>query len=295
MNSMTGFGRAEGSIGNGHYSVELKSVNHRYQDLRFRLSNSISVFEPRLAEILKKRFVRGAFEISIKPKVGSNDSTSSGFEFQVDEKAAKSFQLGCEKIGALWGKPVTPTLEGLLSTGKGLIPIEETLDSGESVEQLEAVFLKAVDDLEKSRGEEGARLKTLLNQGCQELLTLTEAMEKHAKDQPEKIREKLTSRIENWSLGAKADASRLEWEIAYFAERSDVTEEIDRLKSHANSFSEMLSAKGPVGRKLDFMTQEMHREVNTMGSKSSLIPLTQATVEGKTLIEKLREQVQNVE
>ena len=145
------------------------------------------------------------------------------------------------------------------------------------------------------REQEGMKLKTILLQGVSDLVKATSQLSQLAPRQPEKIKERLESRLAKWELSTPMDPHRLEWEIALAAEKADITEEIDRLKTHAEAFTGILNQAGPVGRKLDFLTQELHREVNTTASKSADIEITQVAVGLKTQIEKLREQVQNVE
>jgi uncharacterized protein (TIGR00255 family) len=134
-----------------------------------------------------------------------------------------------------------------------------------------------------------------LTQGLSELTHGVDQLAKLAPKQPEKIKEKLETRLAQWKLSTPGDPNRMEWEIAMAADKADITEEIDRLKTHADSFLSILNQTGPVGRKLDFLTQELHREVNTTAAKSADIEITQLAVSLKTQIEKLREQVQNVE
>jgi uncharacterized protein (TIGR00255 family) len=128
-----------------------------------------------------------------------------------------------------------------------------------------------------------------------EMRTALKEIESFSKDQSHKIKEKLENRLKQWQLSAPVEPRRLEWEVALLAEKSDITEEIDRLKGHFEAFLETFDSQTSVGRKLDFLTQELNREVNTIASKTTLMEITQLTVRLKSNIEKLREQVQNVE
>ncbi len=296
MQSMTGFGKGDATLGTQTISIEIKSVNHRYLDTRFRLPFTLSFLELSLLEILKSHFERGSFEINIKQK--SLSSTENGHKnsgFGIDEEAAKSLIEAVEKLHLKFGTPKNPSLEFLLQSGRVFIPQENPENLPELTAGVKKTFERVLKDLKMMREQEGMKLKTILLQGVSDLVKATSQLSQLAPRQPEKIKERLESRLAKWELSTPMDPHRLEWEIALAAEKADITEEIDRLKTHAEAFTGILNQAGPVGRKLDFLTQELHREVNTTASKSADIEITQVAVGLKTQIEKLREQVQNVE
>lgn len=296
MRSMTGFGRAEGLIGNVHYSVEIKSVNHRYLDVRFRAPSSLSLFEIPLTEVLRQYAERGSFEVSVKPKAASNQSViMGGTHFVVDELAVKSLFEAVGWLNKKYKTPAVPSLEMLAQTNRVFIPMEESVDAASALDELKALVETALKDLQKMREREGSQLKNILSEGAETLLATADELTRLAPEQPKRIQEKLTQRIAQLKLSGSADPQRLEWEIAFFAERSDITEEIDRIRTHAKEFLKLLTGGKAIGRKLDFLTQELHREVNTVGSKATMLEITRLVVSAKTAIEKLREQVQNVE
>ncbi len=301
MESMTGFGRSESTHAGYCFTVEVKSVNHRYLDVRFRLPSTLSSLELPLSESLRERFERGAFDIVIKQRPATDrKSFSGGTKFLVDEMAAKSLVEGCEWLAGKHGIGSKPTFEAFLMSGKVFVPVEDAQDPGESLVFLKPLFVKALDELEGMRRAEGARLKKLLEAGLDELGKLGDKLAALAPTHPATIQAKLQERMQQWEqggkLGGKADPQRIEWEIAFFADRADITEEIDRLRAHLSEFRKILgSGVGAMGRKLDFLTQELHREVNTMASKAALLDITRLTVDARSAIEKLREQVQNVE
>jgi uncharacterized protein (TIGR00255 family) len=295
MKSMTGFGRAEGPIGPATISIEVKSVNHRYLDARFRLPSSLSQFEMGLSEVLRSQFERGSFEIYVKSRMTAVGETIPGTtRIVVDELAMKSMMESCQLLHAKYKTEKIPSLETLALTGRVFVPQEETFDFSSEQEDLKKLFKKALSELDKMRQAEGKRLETILRDGLQALKGHAEELTKIAPTQPERILEKLKNRIAQWPQ-QNLDAQRLEWEVAFYADRSDVSEEIDRLKAHIAEFERLLGTSKSVGRKLDFLTQELHREVNTLGSKANLIEMTRLGLDAKTAIEKLREQVQNVE
>jgi len=297
MQSMTGFGRGEGNLGASQITIEVKSVNHRYLDTRFRMPGFLSLFELPLAKKLRARFNRGSFDISIRHKLLVGETASlTGTRFVVDIKAAESLITGYRDLAKRFSLPeAKPTLDMLLSAGKVFVPVEDTQGLEESQSEIEALFSRTLDELEQSRKAEGEKLQAILKAGVVELSKLADSIEIWAPKQGPAIQEKLNKRMSALKTSQPVDAERLEWEIAFYADRSDFQEEIDRLRLLVNEFSARLEDKGTQGRRLDFLTQEMHRELNTTGSKATLAEITQLVVEGKSHVEKLRQQVQNVE
>jgi uncharacterized protein (TIGR00255 family) len=297
MKSMTGFGRSEGPVGTGYYSVEIKSVNSRYLDIRYRAPSSLSLFEIPIGETLRKHCERGSFEISVKPKLPSGTATlQSHTRFAVDETALKSLLEAVDRIAQNYKTPKTPTLEFLALTNRVFVPVDDSPESALIWEQFKNVFISSLAELTKMRETEGARLTKVLERELTELSGLTDQIAAAASDYPNQVRAKLEQRIQQWQLSTPMDAQRLEWEVAFYADRATIQEELDRLRSHITEFAEVSKQfHRSVGRRLDFLTQEMHREVNTINSKSSTLPVVRAAIEAKTIIEKLREQVQNVE
>lgn len=296
MRSMTGFGRSEGTIGNNQYTFEVKSVNHRFLDVRFRLPQTLTALEFLLAEKLKSHFDRGSFEVSCKQKlVAQGGHATIGTRFVVDDSAVKSLLEGVEWIKKQYGISCELKAESLLATNRVFLPIEDGKDAEVLQEPLKALFEVALVDLKKMRLREGDALKAVLLDGVGEIEKLVKKLQGFADLQTTKIREKLELRIQNWKLTAPVDASRLEFEVALMAEKADIREELDRLLTHVKEYRMHIESGKNIGRKLDFLTQELNREANTVASKANLIDITQTTVELKTVIERLREQVQNVE
>ncbi len=294
MRSMTGFGRSEGAIGGQRFTFEMKAVNHRYLDLRFRLPSGFTAFEPRLTDLLKEKFERGSVDAVLRQAPLASGAVA-GTRLQADEMAAQTFVEACQHLSKKLNLTLTPTIEAMVATNRIFVPVDEAQDDTSHWEALKKLALTASQGVATMRQSEGQKLAEVLRTGAKEVAELAVQCLRVAADHPRLVREKLQARIAQWGMTGPSDAQRLEWEIAYFAERSDITEEIDRLKSHAQAFEALLDDKGSVGRKLDFLTQEMHREVNTMGAKAASLELTRLTVDGKQKIEKLREQAQNVE
>lgn len=295
MRSMTGFGRSEGTIGNNQYTFELKSVNHRFLDARFRLPQTLSFLEYALSEKLKNHFDRGSFEISCKQKlIAQAGHASIGTRFVVDDTAMKSLVEAGEWLKSQYKIEFKPSAEALLTT-RVILSVEEGKDAEVLQEPLKALFETAILDLKKMREREGLALKNVLLEGLNEIDRIVKSLSGLSETQTLKVREKLEQRIANWKLSASVDATRLEFEVALLADKADIQEELDRLTTHVKEYRTLLENPKNIGRKLDFLTQELNREANTVASKANLIDITKATVDLKTVVERLREQVQNVE
>jgi uncharacterized protein (TIGR00255 family) len=296
MRSMTGFGRAEGRVGSQQFIVEIKSVNHRFLDTRFRLPSSLNLFESSFAEKLRKHFERGSFDVTIRHRLAPQGGVvATGTKYALDEPALASFLDAVRHLKQKSGISSDPTLESVLATNRVLIPVEELENPESLLEPVKAIFDQAAQQVMEMRKMEGTKLKTVFKEGIKDLVDKVKELEKLAPEQPKRVQEKLRGRIAQWGMGSPIDPQRLEWEVALYAEKSDVSEELVRLNAHAKAFLELLESSASVGRRLDFLSQELNREINTLSSKASILEMTQLAVEIKTSIEKLREQVQNVE
>jgi len=296
MKSMTGFGRAEITAGSQQLTLEIKSVNHRFLDLRFRMPPNYLGWEAELTEEIRKFCERGSLDISLRQKFVAHQGKMAGnTRFAVDEKALESLEQAIELLQKKTEKKIAYTVQDLLQTGKVIVALEETEDKTIALKELLPLFSQALTHLLDMRAREGANLKKVTLRIVDEMKLELGEITKLAPLQTQRIKEKLENRLGQWKLSAPVDPNRLEWEVALMAEKSDIKEEIDRLNGHFQAFREAADSPKPVGRKLDFLIQELHREVNTIASKTSLIEITQLTVRLKSNIEKLREQVQNVE
>jgi uncharacterized protein (TIGR00255 family) len=296
VQSMTGFGRSEGVIGSSQFTVEVRSVNHRYLDLRFRLPAALAAFENTFAEFVRSKIQRGSLDISIRQRaVTSEKGVEGNTRFIVDTRAAASLVEACQALNAQFKTPAVPSLELLHATGKVFLAVEDSAEAAPLSPELRALVAHALTALVTERTREGAQTQATLAATVACLQTLAGQWKTAAAAHPEKIRERLEKKIAQWNLGGTADPQRLELEVAFFADRADIAEEIQRFEAHLDEFSKLVAGKGPVGRKLDFLTQELHRETNTVASKADDLSLSRLAVEAKTSIEKLREQVQNVE
>lgn len=284
--SMTGFGQADD---NG-YHIEIKGVNHRYRDIRVRLPKDLSAYEIPARDLVNETVARGKVEVNISRNVSSDilDRPSINWEL------AKVYFSDLTEMSRLYGGEITfrdiVSLPGVLA--------ESVQNTEEQWPLLKAGIAKALKSFLTSKSEEGNRLKADMCSRLEFLSDLREKMESSTKGMFDFYRERLTSRLTELLEGKAEmiDASRIEQEIALIADRSDITEELVRLHSHITSFKEVIGDTGPsIGRRLDFILQEINRELNTIGSKSQITFLSHTVIEAKAEVEKIREQVQNIE
>jgi uncharacterized protein (TIGR00255 family) len=290
--SMTGFAQAHGEAHGSSWVWEIKSVNGRTLDLRLRLPPGFDGLEPQLRAGLAQRFRRGNLSATLSvirtaaPALRINREALSQLIKLVDE-------LGGEIEAA------PPRLDGLLGLRGVVETVEDedpTVVAARNGEILRS-WVGALDRLAMARAEEGARIARLLQSQLQEMAALTESARLSAASQPKAIRERLLAVLADLA-GAGAPAlpeERVAQEVALLAARADIREEIDRLRAHIEQAGELLQADDAIGRRLDFLCQELNREANTLCSKSADIELTRTGLALKAVIEQFREQVQNVE
>jgi len=288
---MTGFGRGGAARRARVFTVEVQSVNHRFLEVRSRVPKRLTGLEPRIQQAIQERFSRGHFEVLVQEKDLDNRSRT----LKVDVPLARQYVDALRTLRQALGLPGEVTLE-MLTVQRDLIVVEESPESlDEAWGELLPALTQALDALEEMRRREGeallASLKTHLDQVEITLAGIEERAPGLVRIQRDRLRERVTELLDN----RLPDPARLEQEVALLAERGDVTEECDRLRSHLAHFRGVLAQPGPQGRKLDFLLQEMHREANTMGAKSADATLAHEVVGLKTSIERLREQVQNLE
>lgn len=288
---MTGFGRGE-AMGTGRaFTVEVQSVNHRFLEVRCRVPKRLTGLEPRIHHAIQERFSRGHFEVVVLDK----DLDGRGRTLKVDVALAMQYVDALRALQEALGLPGQVTLE-MLAAQRDLIAVEESAESlDESWGELSPALAKALDGLAEMRRREGEALAASLGTRLDEIEATLQGILERVPDLSRAQRDRLRERVSELLDGRSPDPARLEQEVALLAERSDVAEECDRLRSHLAQFRGVLEQPGPQGRRLDFLLQEMHREANTIGSKSADAPLAHDVVRLKTSIERLREQVQNLE
>jgi len=285
---MTGYGRGDIELGGEVYSIEIKSLNNRYLDISLRTPERFSPFDLRIRDAIKKRCARGSFTVHVNfVSKGAPELKLNGplVEFYAEAARRLNEEFGVE------GRIDVPTLLNLkeIFTVEKKGPLEDS-DWGAISASLNA----SLDQLEEWRVREGDALKKDLLEKLGQVEGLLSGIEERLPEAVEAHRVKLTEGIEKL-IGSKADPARILLEAAVFAEKSDVNEEVVRLKSHLDLFRKFLRFDEPVGKRLDFLCQEIGREINTIGSKPSDVKITQAVIEMKGEVEKIREQVQNIE
>ncbi|HVZ33251.1 MAG TPA: YicC/YloC family endoribonuclease [Polyangiaceae bacterium] len=289
MRSMTGFGLGEASLGAGRVCAEVRSLNHRFLELRVRLPQEISEQTFFVEQLCRERVGRGRYDVSVRLE-GAVLPPPELDRGRVRAIYALLQQLRDELVpGSELPLSLIASFPGLLTSGGGA-------DPGPLREALGASIGAALDSLEGMRGVEGARLGAELRERLLSMRDLTGSLAQLARNGVSAQAQRLEQRIARLLGGADGvDPTRLAMEVAILADRCDTTEELVRLESHFDQFESLLGAPGQSGRKLDFLLQEMGRETNTIGAKCQDANLSRLVVTLKAEVERLREQVQNVE
>jgi len=295
IHSMTGFGNARFRVGDFTFELEVRSVNHRHFDARIRLPRLLTNLEPDVRARLSARLARGKVDLSVIAPEGG----ALAPRLDVDLAAAREYLAAARALAESDGVAGELDAASLLSLPGVSRFVEPELADGLLRERTLAAVDEALTALFAMRASEGAALARDLRARLDRALELTAEIEQRSGLIQEAVRERLRKRARQLEAETGLlDEARLHQEIAIAAERMDVTEEIVRLRSHVDQFRELLDAAGPgrpVGRQLEFLLQELAREANTIGSKGSDAPIAHWVVELKTELERLREQVQNVE
>lgn len=286
VHSMTAFARQQHSAEWGSLQLELRSVNQRYLDLQFRLPEALRDLEPNFREALRSRLHRGKVECALRFELSDDNQPLSVNQQRL---AALSFALD-EVRRALPDALMPNTLELLGQPG---VLQASSLDMDAIQQAAGKLFEQSLDELVECRQREGAKLKTLIEE---RLTTIDELVSEVRAMMPGILKRQRTQLEERLAtLTAELDPQRLEAEVVLMAHKADVAEELDRLDTHVSEVARQLRQKGPVGRRLDFLMQELNREANTLSSKSAVTDTTRCAVELKVLIEQMREQIQNIE
>ena len=287
--SMTGFGKGEASGANYTITTEIKTVNNRFKDFKFRMSNLFNPLELELRSKLEGEFRRGSFDISLTYKRNEKVVT----EFQVDAKKVEAYLKMMKPIFESTGTPfqVSPT-EFLRSDFY-------KDEDAEKEKELEPIALKSFEEaikaLKVSRSHEGEKLVHKLLEHLATYETCLGNVEKLKALYPDMMKDKLTSKLNEKLKDIKVDESRFLQEVVYYLEKLEIDEEINRAKIHLGKLKAVLKSSGEIGRQIDFLLQELGRETNTMGSKSAHPEISSNVVEMKVQLEKIREQALNLE
>ncbi len=291
MYSMTGFGKGFASCDGREISVELKSVNHRYLDIGTRLPRHLSFLEDSIRTGLGKRMSRGHVDVFVNYLNTRSDART----VQIDVPLLSAFVAASRAANETLGLADDLSLSAALRLPDVANVREADEDTEEVLLLLGEALDEAVEALLGMRRQEGERMRAYLSCCADTVLSLTERIAERAPQVVEEYRARLDERVAALLESVEVDRARLATEVALFADRASIDEEIARLKSHIEQMRLLLDDPEPSGRRLDFVVQEMNREFNTIGSKANDGELTNLVLSGKAEIEKIREQVQNVE
>jgi uncharacterized protein (TIGR00255 family) len=289
---MTGYGRGECVKDGFKFTVELNSVNRKQSDIMINLPKELAELEPRIRDVINSELSRGRIMVVVAYHRGASKAEE---QVELDVALAKAYHRAIQKLQKQIKLNGSLTLETILRA-PGVMKLAETTVDAELVWPcVETALRKALVQLVKMREKEGKFLANDLTQRLGVLAAGVEQVRKAAPATVNRYREQLHARVKEAGLDVPIDDVRLLKEVVIFADRCDITEELTRMESHLKQFREHLNLNEPVGRTLDFLAQEMNREINTIGSKANAAEVSQHIVKMKAELEKIREQAQNIE
>lgn len=284
---MTAFARETSSAAWGTVACELRSVNHRYLEVNPRLPEELRQLEPRIREAVSGRIKRGRVDCYLKVQMHETEQDDFVLDQDLLSRVAKLGGDTLKQFPHLAPLPVSEVLRW-----PGVVRMRG-VDSEELTEAAMGLVNLALDRIATDRAREGERLRATVEERLDEATALVEELKTKVPELTRAFRQRVAEKLED--AGVNLDPERLEQELVIYVQKSDATEEIDRLHIHLDEVREVLAARGSIGRRLDFLMQELNREANTLGAKSFDMGLTQASVDLKVLIEQMREQIQNIE
>ena len=291
IRSMTGFGRTEGVAAGKRILVEMKSLNHRYLEISLRMPAALSVLEMEIKKRIGERYTRGKFEVSVRLENGGGSEAPPALNLPL----ARQYHSLLAQLRRELGIPGEVTLEMMAGFRDLFVTGEGEEDIPALWEGLEKVLAQTMEKLTAMRDAEGESLGRDLTERMGKVERLVREIARRSPEVVLEYRQRLADRVRELTAGMVVDESRLHQEVAILAEKSDITEEVVRMNSHLGQFRDFMTAEEAVGRKMDFLIQEMNREVNTIGAKSQDGEIARLVIELKSELAKLREQIQNVE
>lgn len=292
MNSMTGFGRGSVSGDGFEVSVEMKTVNNRFLDVVLKLGGELQTLESPLKKVISNRLSRGRVDVSIQ-----YDRTKE-ISYELNRPIISGYLDALNELKSEFTIGGDPDIN-VIARLPNIFNVKKEEASGEFSKAVETAVSAALQDLESMRASEGAMLKSELLERLSNIEEYTDEIEKESGNISEEYRQRLTKRITELLAKTESqielDQGRLAQEIAYLADRADISEEIARLRTHIEHFRSIMDEEKEVGKRLDFLTQELNREANTITSKTNNMIVKENALQVKSEIEKIREQVQNVE
>ena len=291
MKSMTGFGRAKSEKNSRIYNVEIKSVNHKYNDISIKLPRSLSYIEEKIKKQISSIIARGKIDVYITFENYSEEGKEVIVNRELVKEYIKEFKKIAEENNLNMNIPVTE-----ITKLPDVLTLKETSDDEEVIEhELLECVQEAINNFISMREKEGNKIKEDLNTRIERVKEKVEKISEYSTRLVEEYIVKLEERVKEILKTDIVDKSRLAMEVVLYADKCSVEEEITRLRSHIIQFKNMLEETSPIGKKIDFLIQEMNRETNTIGSKSGSLDITNLVINIKTELEDIREQVQNIE
>ena len=287
IHSMTAYGRVENSEGQNSISCEIRSVNHRYSEISIRLPEELRPLEQKIRDHISGKIKRGKIECNIR--IEKHNAYNEALS--INQDLLKNIIEAAKRINS--DLSTSAPLDSLdLLRWPGVLE-KSTLDVEEIGKLLFPLVKEAIDIVIDTRQREGEKIKKMLTDRCTKIKEIISNVKKQIPDILKNYRKKLTQRVQE--ISDELDNDRLEQELLFLSQKADIEEEIDRLGAHVDEVVRVIDRKEPIGRRLDFLMQEMNRESNTLGSKSNHIYTSNASVELKVVIEQMREQIQNIE
>jgi len=291
IKSMTGFGRAEIRAKFGIFAAEIRTVNHKFLEITYKLPNGLAIFDDKVKNFVKSKIKRGKVYLNLIQEV----SPGGAAKIDIDEALAKNYANKLKKLRKEL-KIEDPVKLADIVSFPGVVNYKLAgKDTTKLWPGVKEAIEKALDRLTKDREREGGFLFRDLTKRMKKIKRIVSVITKGAVSNVQKYKKRLSGRVKELSGGYPVDKGRLEVEVALFAKQSDITEELTRLANHIHNFTRTIKKSGEVGKKLDFIAQELHREINTVGAKSSGFNISRGVIEVKTEIEKIREQLKNIE
>lgn len=294
MKSMTGYGQAVQINDAYELTIELKSVNNRFLDLQIRMPKELNPFESLIRKIAKEKIQRGRVDVFINLTPLKSGNKQISVDWPLLQQLVTELQNGGKQHFGIVDFPVEQVLVKAMEQSDFVTLIDQPTEEDTLEELVQAVANEAFTQLAASRESEGAGIQKVLIDYGSKVQVLVVELNGFVDEYEADFQQRYQAKLEEY-LGNTVDQDRLLTELAILLERGDIHEELDRLSIHIEKLAKLLQATEPVGRELDFLLQEMNREVNTIGSKSSPIQIKDIVVQLKTILEKIREQIQNVE
>ncbi len=288
---MTGYGTAEGRVGKGRLFIEIKSINHRFSEYNIKIPPRMGVLESHIRRYLQSVYHRGKVDVYFKER----EPLFGGVDISIDMDLAKKYHKLIETLRKELRVGVKEDYLGAVGLDR-ILHVKEREGSYERLwGQIRKLLLIATKNVLSMKDKEGAHLMRDQEKRLAFIRGLVKRIRKQSARVLDRHFERVRRKVSGGQEGGAIDEQRLQQEVAFLGGRQDIAEELTRLESHAKQYGDIMRKKGPVGRKLDFLLQEMNREINTIGAKAADAPISQMVVDCKAELERLKEQIQNVE